>query len=189
MFVVLFGAIPVELTLLAARLFRAEIKDGTWSNLAGLPLSMAHIAYAKVIGSLLGIVPAMALLLLGALLSPESIGDTLFSARGEGVMLVAVYGYYFAVFLIFLHLTALYSILFNAWAGVLLGLLTMWVGSCFITPILLLPAMLIGALSSWAGAEYLGALVGMGIYGAGILAICFGLQVLIAQQLRVVGGK
>jgi hypothetical protein len=189
MLIVLFGAIPIELTLLAARLFRAEIKDGTWANLAGLPLSMAHIAYAKVIGSLLGLAPAVALLLAGALLSPESIRNVLFSARGEGFMFVAVYGYYFAVFLIFLHLTALYSILINAWAGVLLGLLTMWVGSCFIMPILMLPAMLIGALSSWVGTEFLGALIGMGIYGIGILAICFGLQVLIAQQLRVAGGK
>lgn len=189
MAIVLFGAIPIELTLLAARLFRAEIKDGTWANLAGLPLSMAHIAYAKVVGSLLGLAPALALLLLGALLSPESIRDTLLSARGEGVMLVVMYGYYFAFFLIFLHLTALYSILINAWAGVLLAFLTMQVASCFLGWILFIPVMLVGALSSWTGTEYLGALLGMGIYGAGILAICFGLQVLIAQQLRVAGGK
>ena len=124
MVIVLFGAIPIELTLLAARLFRAEIKDGTWANLAGLPLSMAHIAYAKVIGSLLGLAPAAALLVIGALLSPESVRDALFSAQGEGVMFVVVYGYYFAVLMIFLHLTALYSILVNAWAGVLLALNT-----------------------------------------------------------------
>lgn len=189
MIIVLFGALPVELTLLAARLFRAEIKEGTWANLAGLPLSMAQIAYAKVAGSLLGLVPALTLLVLGALLSPESVRDALFSARGEGVMFVVIYGYYFAIFMIFLHLTALYSILFNAWAGVLLAYLTMQIGSCFIAPILMLPAMMIGALSSWVGTEYLGALIGMGIYGAGILAICFGLQVLIAQQLRIVGGR
>lgn len=182
---VLFGVVPLELTLIAARLFRSEIKEGTWPNLAGLPLSMAHIGYAKVTGSVLGLAPAAGLLLLGALLAPESVGGL----SVEGLAYVAIYGFYFAVFVIFLHLTALYSILLNAWAGVLLALLTMWFSSCFIMPILMLPAMMISALSSWVGAEYLGALIGMGVYGAGILAICFGLQVLIAQQLRVIAGR
>lgn len=189
MMIVLFGAIPVELTILAARLFRAEIKDGTWGNLAGLPMSIGQIAYSKVAGSLLGLAPALVLLLAGALLSPESVGTALGGGAGEGFMFVVMYGYYFTVFLIFLHLTTLYSILLNAWAGVLLAYLTMQIGTCFIMPILTLPVMLIGAVSEWAGAEYIGAIVGMGIYGAGILAICFGLQVLIAQQLRVVAGR
>lgn len=189
MMVVLFGAIPVELTILAARLFRAEIKDGTWGNLVGLPMSIGQIAYSKVAGSLLGLAPALVLLLVGALLSPESVGTALGGASGEGFMFMVMYVYYFTVFLIFLHLTTLYSILLNAWAGVLLAYLTMQVGTCFIMPILTLPVMLIGAVSEWAGAEYIGAIVGMGIYGAGILAICFGLQVLIAQQLRVVAGR
>lgn len=189
MLTVLFGAIPAELTILAARLFRAEIKDGTWSNLAGLPMSIGRIAYSKVAGSLLGLAPALLLLLIGALLAPESVFAALGSASGQGVFLILMYCYYFTVFLIFLHLTTLYSILLNAWAGVLLAYLTVQVGACFIMPILTLPVMLIGAVSQWAGAEYIGAVVGMGIYGVGILAICFGLQVLIAQQLRVVAGR
>ena len=187
MVVMLFGAFPIEATIIAARLYRREIKEGTWPILAGLPLSIAHISYAKAAGGLLGLVPAVVLFFVGGLLAPGRVAEMLVgSASGGPAVLVAI-GYYLVLFAIFLHLTTLYSILLNAWAGVLLALLTFWLGGCFMGPIMFLPAMIIS--SATGGMEDLAAIIGMFVYGTAILGICFGLQVLIAQQLRSIAGR
>ncbi|REJ74949.1 MAG: hypothetical protein DWQ34_14755 [Planctomycetota bacterium] len=183
----LFGAFPVESTIIAARLYRREIKEGTWPILAGLPLSIAHISYAKAAGGLLGLVPAAALFVFGGALAPSRVADWLIGSAGEGPALIVAVGYYLVLFAIFLHLTTLFSILVNAWAGVLLALLTFWLGGCFMGPIMFLPMMIIS--SSTAGMEDVAAIIIMLVYGTAILGICFGLQALIAQQLRSIAGR
>jgi hypothetical protein len=180
-------AVPVELTILASRLFRAEVKEGTWPTLVGLPRSIPGLAAGKVGGALMGVAPALALAVLGAAIAPDTIVRAFFDSSGTAGF-VFVYVYYFAVFLVFLHLTTLYSIIFNSWAGVLLALVTVWFASCFTGPLLILPALLLGSMSG-LGSEWIGIFVGLGVYGGAFLAICFGLQVLIVQQLRAAAAR
>ena len=51
-------ALPFETVVLAARLFRAEIKEQTWATLVGLPRSIPGLALEKLGGGALGLVPA-----------------------------------------------------------------------------------------------------------------------------------
>lgn len=180
-------AVPVELTILASRLFRAEIKDGTWPTLVGLPRSIGAIAAAKLGGGLIGLAPALLVAGAGLLIAPDAIASELIGPNGaiEGVF---IYLSYSALFLMFLHLTALYSIIFNSWAGVLLAVVTIWFASCFTGPLFLLPFLVISSLTGMAS-EWLGLMVGIAIYSAAFLGICFGLQVLIVQQLRTAAAR
>ena len=175
-------AVPVELTVLAARLFRAEIKDGTWPTLVVLPNRIGTIAAGKFAGGMLGVAPALGLAAAGVAIAPDAFAESLMSSS-TFAQVVSGYLFYFALFLVFLHLTTLYSIIFNAWGGVLLAVVTMWVGFCFTGPLFMLPFMLISNVSGTAS-EWLGIAVGISIYGAAFMGICFGLEVLIIQQLR-----
>jgi hypothetical protein len=56
-------------------------------------------------------------------------------------------------------------------------------------PVFVLPAVLIGMMATVTGYEALGIVLGMGLYGCIFLGICFGLQVLIAQRLRIAAGQ
>jgi ABC-type transport system involved in multi-copper enzyme maturation permease subunit len=175
-------AVPIEMTVLAARLFRAEIKNGTWPTLVGLPRSIGAIAAAKLGGGLIGVAPAFLVALAGVLIAPDAIASGLFASNGaiEGVLMYLSYS---ALFLMFLHLTTLYSIIFNSWVGVLLAVVTVWFASCFTGPLFLLPFLIISSLTGMAS-EWLGLMVGIVIYSVAFLGICFGLEVLIVQQLR-----
>ena len=180
-------AVLGELTVLAARLFRAEIKEGTWPTLVVLPRPIPALAGAKLLGGLIGLGPALCLAALGVAIAPDAYAQELMTGTTL-VQFIYLFLFYFAVFLVFLHLTALYSILLNAWAGVLLAAVTMWVGACFTGPLLFLPMMLIGAITGTAS-EWLGMAVGVTIYAAAFMGICFGLEVLIVQQLRKAAAK
>jgi ABC-type transport system involved in multi-copper enzyme maturation permease subunit len=174
--------LPIELTVLAARLFRSEIRERTWPTLAGLPQSVASLAAGKLMGGLLGLAPAAGLALLGVVIAPDGFVEALMSGP-DVVQIASMFILYFAIFLVFLHLTALYSILYNAWAGVLLAAVTLWIGSCFTGPLFLLPFMLVNA-GTGDPLGWLGLVLGAVIYVAPFVGICFGLEVLIVQQLR-----
>lgn len=57
-------AFPVELALVASRIFRTELSGLTWSSLALLPLSLRQIARRKLLGGLLATVPSAVLMVL-----------------------------------------------------------------------------------------------------------------------------
>lgn len=62
----------IEAAFVAARLYRSEIKDRTWATLSLLPRSIPQIAYAKLAGAAIGLLPALMLLIGGSLLAlPE----------------------------------------------------------------------------------------------------------------------
>jgi hypothetical protein len=62
----------IEATLIAVRVFRTEIKDRTWGTLALLPRSVPEMAYAKLLGASLGLLPALTFLVGGTILGfPE----------------------------------------------------------------------------------------------------------------------
>jgi ABC-type transport system involved in multi-copper enzyme maturation permease subunit len=184
MAIMLWGAIPLELTVVAARLFRGEIKDRTWPGLVSLPVSIAELAYAKAAGGVLGLVPAIAYFGLGAALAPDWLAEKVLDPTGEGGAILASHIAAAVWLLVFLHLTALYSILINAWAGVFLALLTLFVGTCFTYPLLAIPAMIV-MVAAEAGGALLGLALSAVIFAGIAGLICFALQLLIAQRLRV----
>jgi ABC-type transport system involved in multi-copper enzyme maturation permease subunit len=118
--VMVFLVLPLELTLLAARIYRSEIKERTWPALMSLPASLPAIAYAKLAGCALGFLPTVLYLWLGSVLSPETLENA--------VEYLARYPYsippwtcFVLLGVLFVHLTVLYSILSNAWAGILMA--------------------------------------------------------------------
>lgn len=181
-------AVVIELTIAAARLFRGEIKHGTWPNLAALPVSIAEIGYAKAAGSTLGCVPAVACFCLGMLIAPDVVGGWFASDQG-GPLALASFMYWGAILLVFLHLTTLFSVLLNAWAGVLLAFLTMSVSSCFMSGAFILPVMILMEGTRGDGFGVIAVLGVMAVYGVVFLGICFGLEVLIAQRLKTLAGR
>lgn len=142
MSVTLFLILPLETLVLAARIYRSELKEKTWSTLYALPRSLAGVAYPKLAGCLLGLVPVTAYFVLGAVLDARDIGDFSHDLR-EQPHRIAVVVCFVCHFLLFVHLTALFSIQTNGWIGVLLALTALFIGmwvqsACVYAPLLVL---------------------------------------------------
>jgi len=129
---IMFLAASLEFTLLIARTFSTELKEQTWSTLNLLPFSVSRLAYSKLLGTLLPLVPATSWLLLSLLLS---------GAMGEFFKAIArnpgdsgyVLGVSLGHYLLFLNLVLFYSIVLrNSWGGLVAGLLTHYFGAIFV---------------------------------------------------------
>lgn len=113
----------IEVSLISSRIFHVEIRWKTLTSTAMLPISMSQIAYSKVGGALLSIIPAGAYLLLGFLFSIEEMADDLgyiLPEPGFWMMVVEV--------LFFWHLTAFLST-YIKWGALPLAFILMWVGN------------------------------------------------------------
>lgn len=137
----LYLAIPIESVWLAARTFRSEIKEKTWTALTSLPLSLPEIAYPKVAGCALALAPALFYLVLGGMLDLQTILDFADDVLDEPTAIVAIANV-IAHFILVLHLAALYSILSNTWVGLLLTGLTWAIGTWAMYLCLMLPMIL-----------------------------------------------
>lgn len=104
-----------EASILAARVFREEVKAQTWPVLAMLPRSIADLSYAKLGGALLGLVPAAFYFAWGALLASGEVLDTLDFLTGDAAALL-LFTYVLLQFLLFWHVAALLSIVWR-WAA------------------------------------------------------------------------
>jgi hypothetical protein len=126
MWLTLFIVLPLECLVLAARIYRSEIKDRTWSTLMELPRSLPEIAYPKLCGCLLGLVPVTFYFGLGAALAPDTIASIFEEAveHPEGLLGMLLY---FGYLLLFIHLVGLFSVLTNAWLGALLGIVASFI--------------------------------------------------------------
>lgn len=126
MWLTLFVLLPLECLVLAARIYRSEIRDRTWSTLMELPRSLPEVAYPKLCGCLLGLVPVTFYFGLGAALAPDSIVSFLEETveHPEGMLGMLLY---FAYLLLFIHLVGLFSVLTNAWLGALLGMVASFI--------------------------------------------------------------
>ena len=115
----------IEISLISARVFHVEVQWKTLVSTAMLPQSMAKIAYSKVAGCLLAVIPACFYLFLGSVLSIFEMIDDLGMILSEPafwMMCVEV--------LFFWHLTALLST-FIKWGALPLAFILMWVGNMF----------------------------------------------------------
>jgi ABC-type transport system involved in multi-copper enzyme maturation permease subunit len=141
---------PIEIVLLASRLFRTELKDRTWPLLLSLPLSLPEIAYAKLAGALFALTPAVFCFCLGILLNPSHIARDVSDMIDEPIyMLIIVL--YLAYLLLLGHLTTLFSVLSNAWAGALLGIVSTVMGIFANYMVAIIPIMLLSFRAGGGG--------------------------------------
>ena len=115
----------IEISLISARVFHVEVQWNTLVSTAMLPQSMSKIAYSKVFGCLLGLVPACFYMMIGFVLCI----DEMFYDIG---MILVEPGFWMACFeiLFFWHLTALLST-YIKWGALPLAFVLMWVGNMF----------------------------------------------------------
>jgi len=129
--IIFWGLLPLELCFLAAKLFRPELNDQTWSTLLTLPKSLPEIAYSKVAGAMLGMIPTLCTL---CVCSSPFIGDLLSSLRRSPEALLWITYLLSTVFLA-LHLVTLFSISIDwaAWpVAIILGVGVTFFGNLLI---------------------------------------------------------
>jgi ABC-type transport system involved in multi-copper enzyme maturation permease subunit len=184
----LFFLLPLESMVIAARLFRTEIKDRTWPMLLSLPLSLPEIAYAKLAGALFALFPCAFCFCVGIVLNGEDFADTLADILQEPAAICG-FAVYFAHLLLFVHLTTLFSVLSNAWAGALLAMVTSFMGIWVNYAIVLVPIMILtlssGGPSAWGSTTvetYFA--VGMGVSAALIVLLTGCVHFLIGVRLK-----
>jgi ABC-type transport system involved in multi-copper enzyme maturation permease subunit len=126
LFLTLFVFLPVECIVLAARIYRSELRERTWSTLMQLPRSLPEVVYPKLAGCALGLAPAVLYLGLGAVLAPNTIDNFFTDVLAEVNGFLGVVCFLGHV-LLFIHLTSLFAIVTNAWLGALLAIATSFV--------------------------------------------------------------
>ena len=129
---VMLVLIFLELALHTSRMFGNERKWRTLSGIMILPVSTRRIAYSKVLGCLLALIPAVIWFCLGVVLSAEAFIDDLPEILDEP-------GMWFAIILVvfFLHLVAYLSLAMKR-GGLLLAFAILFFGVQFLTPIFML---------------------------------------------------
>ena len=166
----------IEASLSASRLFHDEVRDQTLVSLLILPQSIGAIAYSKLAGCLLGLVPALAWLVLDLILAVDRPEEFLEAALHPGVWIATL------VLSVFLHLTVLLS-LFVKWGALPLALfITLITNYC--CPLLWLPLVFLGM----AGDDSMNAVLLL-IVGVIHVIWAFLMQMLIHARIYELGTK
>jgi hypothetical protein len=87
---------------------------------------LPELAYPKLCGCLLGLVPVTFYFGLGAALAPDSVVSVFEQSMDHPEELLGML-LYFAYLLLFLHFVGLFSVLTNAWLGALLGIVASFI--------------------------------------------------------------
>jgi hypothetical protein len=160
--------IAAELLLYATRIFQQEKKWGTLPCLTLLPRSTVSLGYAKLAGCLLGSVPTIVLIVwLNATMPPPGTAHPDWFLKQEFVAAVVI-------FVLVLHLTALYSLMVR-WGALPLALGTMAVAGTCLVPIVTLAVSAI-ALSRQAGYAEIAPILYTGGVLSGVLQFLIGVQ-------------
>ena len=170
----LFGSFIVECTIYASRIFREERIQKMIPLLSILPCSMFRIAYEKVGGIILSLIPVCLTIILVILIVPESITYLTSSGLYSLVPLMIIQ------FFIFLHLLAYYSLMVR-WGALAFAIGTFILVESCATPLLQLFYFMfqdtIGEAGVLLPAFYLS------------LACCFILQILIAGRFHQIAAE
>ena len=177
----LCGIVILEASISASRIFHDEIRLQTMSSLLMLPRSIPYIGYSKMIGCLIGLIPATVCLACGSLLLPTVRQMTVLSIGIDPVLWATV-----MTFLIFLHLIALVS-LFLKWGALPAAFFLMWpVSMCCPVWQLLLVVATPGPNSLSDSWGKLPATITVWILTG---LVCFVFQMMIAARLQELGTK
>lgn len=170
--------LALELIIAAARVFRSELNDLTWSSLVILPRSLPQVAWSKIAGSLLGCWPPLVTFGVGCLFVPDALPEFLSAVFSEAdAFLVSLY--VMLQLVLVLECTMLCSIALG-WAGwplaaPIAAFTVVFANLVFFT------AIFASRLNAGAGASEV--LFGMLDLVSG--AIVIGLAMLIARRLTV----
>ncbi|MFO1094079.1 MAG: hypothetical protein U0992_12325 [Planctomycetaceae bacterium] len=140
MIMMAYVVMPIESVVLASRVFRSEIKERTWSTLMMLPRSLTDIAYSKVVGAALALLPGFAWFVIGSIMSPQTLPD--FFSDVNRLETIVVVAFILANYVVFVHLVTWFSLLMSSWFGILVAFLTWFAGLwlwylCLVTPLML----------------------------------------------------
>ncbi|TWT41481.1 ABC-2 family transporter protein [Thalassoglobus neptunius] len=162
-----FGFIPMEVALLVGATFHREVKDKTIANLMMLPKSTATIAYSKLAGAFIGVIPSLFFLLLSLAFAPEIVNEILKEiGRSENFLLGGIIiANVVAHLLLYYHLVAYISLSFNGWWALFIAYLVQYFGC--IVPVSLV-GIFVGAFNIRVpdGVEYL-----IGILAAAVVFV------------------
>jgi len=176
----MLAAVIIESCILAARVFHDEVRLLTLSSLLMLPRTIPYLAYSKALGCLMGLMPSLLCLALGALLLP--------GVESQRALEILIEPYLWGGVLsvvIFLHLVALLS-LFVKWGALPLALvLTVPMMSC--CPVGQLLFFVIGQQGGLR--ESYGVLAATATVWILMGLVCFVFQMMIAARLQELGSK
>jgi hypothetical protein len=175
----LMWAVIIEACILASRIFHDEVRLQTLSSLLMLPRSIPYLAYSKALGCLLGLLPSLSCLVLGAWLLP--------GIDQDGVFRFVIDPYLWGIVLavsVFLHLIALLS-LFVKWGALPLAIVVMGPISmcCPVGQLLILvigPNGVRDPFGAMAATATVWMLMGL---------VCFVFQMMIAARLQELAAK
>ncbi|MDB4614567.1 hypothetical protein OAH18_02630 [bacterium] len=172
----MLGIIGFQSSIYAARIFFDEIR---WNALGSLTLTSSttgQIGRGKVLGCVLGLIPAAIFVLVGAALSPSVAWEILTEPLNWFVLLQ---------FVTFLHFTVLLSLYFR-WGALPLALVvTLVLNNC--CPVLSFGFLISSTVKDASGIISLFAMViGFSVYW---LVVLFPIECEIASRLRTVAGK
>ena len=153
----------VEVSIYVARTFYSEIKWKTLSSIVLLPKTVAELAYPKLLGCFLGLIPVTTYFFIGFLIWPEGFGEALEELIEEpGAWL------FLASYCLFLHLVSLLS-LYVKWGALPLAFALIYV----MGPMCLTTVFIRGPDEGLLAVAAMASFIACGI-----------MQVFIAQRLR-----
>ncbi len=151
--IMFFLFLPLELIRTISRTFESEVKEKTLSSLMMLPKTTRRIAYSKLLGGLLGLIPVLVFICLAFAVQPTMLGPfirTLRSSEPVVTSLIAVN--ILAHMLLYLHLVAWLSILMNGWWSIIDAWLLHYFGTMAPTTMISLVWAVFGVpLPEWFG--------------------------------------
>jgi len=109
-----FGFLALDLVQSAAKVFRVELQDQTWSALMMLPRGVNGIAWSKIAGCAIGWWPSLLMIVLGGLMIPHAVASILDGIFDPDAFFPIVY--FITQCVLFLELTILTSITLT-WAA------------------------------------------------------------------------
>ena len=174
----MLGAVVIEGCIFASRIFHDEVRLQTLSSLLMLPRAIPYLAYSKALGCLMGLLPSLLCLALGALLLP--------GIESQRALEMLVEPYLWGIVLsvmIFLHLIALLS-LFVKWGALPLALMLMGpITMC--CPV----GQLLFVVGQQGLRENFGVLAATATVWILMGLVCFVFQMMIAARLQELGSK
>jgi ABC-type transport system involved in multi-copper enzyme maturation permease subunit len=177
-FAVLLTGLLIEAAISASRIFMDEIRMQTMVNLLTLPRSIAYVAYSKVLGCAVGLLPGLVWVGIDVTcFLPNGFNDAFETVTSPGFWVSVV------VLNLFLHLTVLLS-LFVKWGALPLAFLITLMSS-YCCPIFLIAFMFAGPRGNDAEA----ALIVIGILWIMLAVSAFVFQMMIHARLYELGTK
>ena len=123
-----FCILPMEMTLIVARLFNPEVKGKTLSTLLMLPYTVREIGWSKIAGGLLALIPAFAFLCLGILLAPRTVTWILPEAVENPSAALLILLHTSGQIVLYWHFVVLLSLSVNVWWAMFLAAVLQYYG-------------------------------------------------------------